>query len=235
MELKENLFIDPRESVISERLKRIKKVILVSGFKGGIGKSLISVLISIALSEKKYKVGLLDLDLTSSTSHIILGAKNLYPKEDMGLKPPVYKNIKFMSFSFFSNSKAFALRGSSISNAIKELLCVTIWDELDYLIVDMPPGFSDTTFEVERLFNNYSVIAIQTPSPLSKEILKRMIVLYNEKNIKTLIIENMSQRKSKKTIRYDKNIDRAIGNYEKLKRTNMYKDILKIIPEVEKL
>lgn len=225
--------IDPRDSVIKDRMIAVKNIWLVSGFKGGIGKSLISVALALGLSEKKHRVGLLDLDLTSSTDHIILGADNLYPKEDMGLIPPEFEGIKFMSFQFFSGSSAFAVRGSSISNAIKELLCVTLWGELDFLIVDMPPGFSDTTFDVQKLFKKFSVIAVSTPSPLSKKILGRMIRLYTDMNVRTVYVENMSREKKKNHIRFDSKIDMAIGDVEKIKKTDFYKDVLKILPDIE--
>lgn len=229
-----NLKVDPRESIIKERLSKIKKICLVSGFKGGIGKSLISVMLSLNLAEKKYRVGLLDIDLTSSTDHLILGCEKLYPKENMGLIPPEIKNIKFMSFSFFSYDLPLALRGNSISDAIKELLCVTIWGDLDFLIVDMPPGFSDTNLEVMRLFKNFSLVAVSTPSPLSKKILERMIKVYKDKKkIEIINIENMTKTSKSNALRYDPEVDNAIGNVNKIKKTLMYKDINKISKIIE--
>jgi len=222
-----NKLIDPREYIILDRLRNIKKIILISGFKGGIGKSAVSVLSALALSKKGYKTGLLDLDVTSSTDDIILGAKNIYPTEDKGLIPPIFEGIVFMSFNFFSMSKPFALRGNSIVDAIKELLCVTIWGELDFLIVDMPPGFSDTVFEVMRIFKRFRVVTLYTSSPLSKEILNKMLPLIKNKDIEIAKIENMSKKLAKGKLRYDSNFDKSIGNVKKLERTLFYQDVIR--------
>ncbi|MCX7648000.1 MAG: P-loop NTPase [Elusimicrobiales bacterium] len=228
-----NLRIDPRETIIKDRMIAVKNIWLVSGFKGGIGKSLISVAAALGLADNGRRVGLLDLDITSSTDHIILGADNLYPKEDMGLLPPEFEKIKFMSFHFFSKSYPLGFRGNSISNAIKELLCVTIWGELDFLIIDMPPGFSDTTMDVIRIFDKFSVIAISTPSPLSKKILENSVKVYKDMRIKILFVENMAQKAKINSIRFDPKIDKALGDVKKIKRTQFYKDVLKIVSKME--
>jgi len=222
-----NKILDPRESVIFDRLKNVGKIILISGFKGGIGKSVVSVMTALSLSRKGYNVALLDLDVTSSTDDIILGAKNLYPTEDKGLIPPVFKGIKFMSFNFFSMSKPFAIRGSSVVDAIKELLCVTIWGKLDFLIVDMPPGFGDTFFEIMRLFKKFRVVSLYTPSPLSKKIVNKMIPLIKDKNIEIVKIENMSKKSGKAKLIYDPELDKSIGNVKKLEKTLLYNDVVK--------
>jgi ATP-binding protein involved in chromosome partitioning len=221
-----NNVFDPREYVISDRLAKIKKIILVSGFKGGVGKSLVSVFAAIAIARKGYKTGLLDLDITSSTDDIILGVKEIYPSEDKGLIPPVFEGIRFMSFSFFSMSKPIALRGNSVVDAIKELLCVTLWGELDFLVVDMPPGFGDTFFEVMRLFKKFRVVCVYTPSPLSKKILNKILPLIKTKGIEVVKIENMSKISGKGRLRYDKNVDAAIGDIKRIRNLLLYKDVV---------
>ncbi|MCX7641955.1 MAG: P-loop NTPase, partial [Elusimicrobiales bacterium] len=123
--------IDPRVSVIDERIKNIGKIILVSGFKGGIGKSLVSCGVALSLVEDMKRTGLLDLDITSSSCHKILGINELYPLEEKGILPVDVYGIKFMSFHFFSNNMPIALRGSSISDAIKEIFCIVQWGYLD--------------------------------------------------------------------------------------------------------
>ncbi|MGC8867960.1 MAG: P-loop NTPase [Elusimicrobiales bacterium] len=234
--------IDPRIALIDDNLKDIRKIYLVSGFKGGIGKSIVATFLSIALSDRGYKVGLLDLDITSFSCHRILGVYDIYPYEENGIIAPVVYGISFMSFQFFSNSlyhneihpnskilqKAVALRGGSISDAIKEILTITRWGRLDYLIVDMPAGFYDVAFDVINLIKRFKVIAVRTPSPLSLEVYNRMIVIYKEKGYEIIEIENMVKDKADMKIRYDSSIDAAIGDIEKIKNTKCYSDIYEI-------
>lgn len=228
--------IDPRMSIINDNLKDIGNIILVSGFKGGVGKSLVSSVLSLALSDKGYKVGLFDLDITSFTCHKILGISDVYPSEENGIIPPMVYGIYFMSFYFFScsdgNENAVALRGDSISNAIKEVLTVTRWGKLDYLIIDMPPGFYDIAFDVMNLIKRFKVIAVKTSSPLSLDVYNRMIKLYRENGYDVFEIENMSKVEGDMKIRFDSFIDDAIGDVEKLKKTTFYSDVMRIVERI---
>lgn len=221
--------IDPRTSIIKDRIKDVKNIFLVSGFKGGVGKSLISAVLSLCCSDEGKDVGLFDLDITSSSCHKILGIDELYPKEDYGLLPVEKYGIKFMSFYFFSKNLPLALRGSSISDAIKELLCVTRWGKLDYLFIDMPPGFYDVAFDVMNLLKNFKVIAVKTPSPLSQDVYDRMIILYKENGYEIIEVENMAEEVGGMKIRFDRYIDGAIGDIEKIKKTQFFNDVKSIL------
>ncbi|TRO43770.1 ATP-binding protein, partial [Candidatus Bathyarchaeota archaeon] len=128
---------DPRTSTISDKLKNINRIIAISSGKGGVGKSLIATTLALALAKKGYKVGLFDLDFTSPTTHIILGAHNQRPKEDKGLIPPTINGLQYMSLTYYTTDQPAPLRGKDTSNALIELLCVTVWNKLDYLIIDM--------------------------------------------------------------------------------------------------
>ncbi len=239
--------IDPRLSLIDENIKDIKNIILVSGFKGGVGKSLVSTLLSLSLSDKGYKVGLFDLDITSFTCHRILGVYDLYPYEENGIVPPQVYGVSFMSFQFFSTSqrnlnhqpnlqsskiRAVAMRGSAISDAVKEILTVTRWGKLDYLIIDMPPGFYDIAFDVMNLIKRFKILVVKTSSPLSREVYTRMITIYKERGYEIIEVENMSREEGDMKIRFDPEIDNAVGNVERIKTTNFYHDILKIAARI---
>ena len=117
--------------------------------------------------KKGYKVGLLDLDLYGPSSHIILGVKKIFPKEEIGLIPPTVSGIKFMSIVYFTQDKPSAFRGVDITNIIIEILAITQWDALDYLIIDMPPGIGDETLDVIRFIKNSEFLVITTPSKVS--------------------------------------------------------------------
>ena len=95
------MILDPRPSVIDERLKKVKRVIAVTGWKGGIGKSVTAAVLALILGKKGHGTGLLDLDFAGASAHVVLGADGLFPKEEKGLEPPLAAGIRFMSVSFF--------------------------------------------------------------------------------------------------------------------------------------
>ena len=142
---------DPRLAVISKRLEDVENIIAVSSGKGGVGKSMIATSLALNLRDRNYKVGLLDLDFTSPSTHFILGIEGLYPEEEYGIIPPDAHGLSYMSITHYSLDKPAPLRGADVSNAIIELLAITRWGELDYLIIDMPPGIGDATLDVIRL------------------------------------------------------------------------------------
>ncbi|HII85661.1 TPA: ATP-binding protein, partial [Candidatus Bathyarchaeota archaeon] len=143
--------VDPRISVIGDRLGGIGRIIAVSSGKGGVGKSFVATTVALALARKGYRVGLFDLDFTSPSTHIILGAGEVEPKEDKGLLPPVVNGLEYMSLIYYSGGQAAPLRGEDTSNALIELLAVTRWGKLDYLVIDMPPGIGDAVLDLIRL------------------------------------------------------------------------------------
>src|SRR3990172_6783164 len=144
---------DPRTSIINQRLARITRLIAVSSGKGGVGKSLIATTLALTLAKKGCKVGLFDLDFTSPSTHTILAAKNAHPTEDKGLIPPNVQGLEYMSLIYYTNDQPAPLRGTDTSNALIELLAVTRWSQLDYLIIDIPPGIGDAVLDLIRLVN----------------------------------------------------------------------------------
>ena len=96
--------------------------------KGGVGKSLVAASLALHLSKKGYQVGLLDLDLYGPSSHIILGVKDVFPKEHKGLIPPQVHGIHFMSIVYFTEDKPSAFRGVDITNIIWSCWRSPSWD-----------------------------------------------------------------------------------------------------------
>ncbi|MFZ1039199.1 MAG: P-loop NTPase, partial [Candidatus Bathyarchaeia archaeon] len=107
--------VDPRVSIIDERMRDIRKVIAVSSGKGGVGKSLIASILGLTLAKKGYKVGLFDLDFTSPSTHIILSIEGVRPKEDKGIIPPKVHGLEYMSIVYYSRDQATPLRGADVS------------------------------------------------------------------------------------------------------------------------
>ena len=227
--------LDPRPSVIGIRLSNIKRIIAVTGWKGGIGKSVTASTLALLLAEKGFRTGLLDLDLAGASAHVVLGAGGLFPKERMGLEPPLVSGVKFMSVSFFSKNKAVPLRGANISDAIIEMLAITQWGGLDFLVIDMPPGINDAALDVIRLVPRAEVLAVTTPSILAHSVLERSIKLYNSLKVPVLgVIENMSaragvsSRKISGRVRYDSCLEKTLGKPGRILKTKFARDLGKI-------
>ena len=159
--------MEPRISVIEKRLHNINRIISVASGKGGVGKSLIAATLALHLSQKGYKVGLLDLDLYGPSAHIILGIHDQFPQEEKGLIPPQIHGIHFMSIVYFTEEKPAPFRGNDISNIIIELLAITQWGTLDFLIIDMPPGIGDETLDVIRYMRPSEFLIVTTPSKVT--------------------------------------------------------------------
>ncbi len=242
--------MEPRISVIKNRLKNIDKIISVSSGKGGVGKSLVASTLALNLSKKNKKVGLLDLDLYGPSSHIILGFDKFnFPEEKNGILPPKIKDIKFMSIVIFTEDKPSAFRGIDITNIIIELLAITQWGKLDYLIIDMPPGIGDETLDVINLVKDSSFLVVTTPSKVSMGSVGKLLQVLKELNLPILgVIENMKIKPGdyiKNTIEnmdirylgsvdFDKNLEEAIGKPDMLLKTIFFKDIENIIKKLEK-
>ena len=236
--------VDPRLSIIDERMRSIRKVIAVSSGKGGVGKSLIASTLALTLAKKGYKAGLFDLDFTSPSTHIILGIEGVQPKEDKGIVPPKVHGLEYMSIVYYSRDQATPLRGADVSNALIELLSITRWGKLDFLVLDMPPGIGDATLDLIRLIKKIEFLIVTTPSQLAFETVKKLESMLEELKIPILgIVENMKMNQSE-TIRaqtrklgltyligipYDPQIEETIGKTNKLLDTRMGKEIEQLV------
>ncbi|WP_407704654.1 Mrp/NBP35 family ATP-binding protein [Thermococcus thermotolerans] len=185
--------VDPRVKGIEGRLEKVKRIIPVVSGKGGVGKSLVSTTLALVLAEKGYKVGLLDLDFHGASDHVILGFEpKEFPEEEYGVIPPTVHGIKFMSIVYYSEDKPTPMRGMEISDALIELLAITRWDELDYLIIDMPPGLGDQFLDVLRFLKRGEFLVVATPSKLSINVVEKLLTLLRERGYRILgIVENL--------------------------------------------
>ena len=227
--------IDPRPSVISERLSGVGRVIAVTGWKGGIGKSVTASALALLLARKGFKTGLFDLDFAGASSHLILGARGLFPKEEKGLEPPLIAGVKYMSVVFFSENKAVPLRGANVSDAIIELLAITQWGELDFLVLDMPPGINDTALDIMRFIPRAEVLAVTTPSVIARDVLDRSLALYRRLKLPVLgVIENMSPSRSPRAgrIRPDPALEKAMGRPAALLKTEFARDLDRCVSSI---
>jgi ATP-binding protein involved in chromosome partitioning len=241
---------DPRIGIVDERTKGISNIVAVSSGKGGVGKSLIASTIALTLTKEGYSVGLFDLDFTSPSTHVILGVNDLQPEEKKGIVPPQVHGFKYMSIVHYSGEYALPLRGADVSNALIELLAVTRWNTLDFLIIDMPPGISDVTLDIVRLIKGIRFLIVTTPSRLAFETVRKLIDLLTELRIPIIgAIENMKMKESSFVrhqvedrgipflgeIPFDTELEEAIGNVNKLSETVFGKKIGEIVAESMKL
>jgi ATP-binding protein involved in chromosome partitioning len=240
--------MEVRTSVIDKRLDKIKRIISVASGKGGVGKSLVATSFALILSKKGYKVGLLDLDVYGPSSHIILGINDFsFPKEEKGIIPHKFSGIKFMSIVYFSQDKPAPLRGIDITNVILELLAVTLWGELDYLIIDMPPGLGDETLDVIHLIKKSEFVVVSTPSKVALGAVNKLLIILKELKLPVLgIVENMKVNdltliqdyaKGKDfnylgSISYDLDLEGSIGFPNKLMNSCFMNDFGKVVEKI---
>jgi len=237
--------MDPRTSVIDKRLGKIKKIIAVASGKGGVGKSLVASTLALILAKKGKKVGLLDLDLYGPSSHIILGLERFkFPEEEKGILPHEIHGVKFMSIVYFTEDKPAPLRGKDITNVIIELLAITRWEDLDYLIVDMPPGIGDEILDIIRYVKKAEFLVVTTSSKVSIGAVSKLLKILKELKLRIIgVIENMKLDHSDYiknnvsdfsikylgSILFDKNLEEGIGSPTILLQSNFSKDLDKII------
>jgi len=239
--------IDPRLEGVRNRLNEIRRIIVVLSGKGGVGKSLIASSLALILSSE-WRVGLLDLDFEAPSAHVILGiGEDVSPKEDKGIIPPEIHGIKFMSMFFFTGRSAAAFRGIALRNAMIELLAITKWGSLDFLVVDMPPGVGEVLMEVINIMRGAKFLLVTTPAKSSIETVRRVVSILKSLNLPILgVVENMKRdgrggETGKLGVRFlgeigfDDEIDERMGDVNMLKESYFFarmKEISKRIVEV---
>jgi len=236
--------MDPRLNIINNRLADVKRIIAVSGGKGGIGKSLTASTLALGLARKGYRVGLFDLDFCGPSDHVILGIEGVCPEEDKGLIPPEIYGIRFMSIIYFSGSSPAPLRGGEVSNAIVEMLAITLWGPLDFLIMDLPPGIGDAVMDVIRLIKRVEFLVITTQSRVALSVVKKELQVLKELGMSIAgIIENMRVREHSAVVEmaesfgvpvlgsvdFDENLESSLGDARKLLKTNFARQLEGII------
>lgn len=172
----------------------VKNVILVGSGKGGVGKSTVAVNLAVSLAEQGFKTGIVDADIYGPSVAKMLGL-NTQPEVKNGqMIPPESHGIKCMSMGFIINEDAPVVwRGPMISKALYQLLRGANWGELDFLVIDMPPGTGDIHLSIAQNFNVKGAVVVTTPQDIALLDVKKCIVMLQKVNIPILgVIENMS-------------------------------------------
>ncbi|XVN43649.1 MAG: P-loop NTPase [Candidatus Rickettsia vulgarisii] len=185
---------DEKSAKAKHLIDGVKKVILVASGKGGVGKSTIAALIAEQLNLEGHKVGIVDADIYGPSIPHIFGIKSAPEIVNNKMIPLVSRNIKIISIGLLIKDHSAAIwRGPVASKTIYQLLSLTNWGELDYLIIDMPPGTGDIHLSILENYQLDGVIIVTTPQKITQIDVVRSIDLYKKLNLPILgIIENMS-------------------------------------------
>jgi len=179
----------------------VKNIIAVVSGKGGVGKSTVASNLALALSEGGAKVGLMDADIYGPSVHIMFGVRGERPMmrevDGKGVIVPLERyGIKLMSIGLLIDERqAVVWRGPMVSSAIKQFVSEVDWGELDYLIIDMPPGTGDIHLTVVQTVPVTGVIVVTTPQTVALADAKKGIAMFGQAQLKVPIIglvENMS-------------------------------------------
>ena len=182
-------------------IKNIKNIIAISSGKGGVGKSTIASNLAVGLGNMGAKTGLIDADIFGPSIPTMFNCENEQPtikksKEKNIIIPIEQYGIKLLSMGLLiPNNKAIVWRGPMASSAMKQLILDVEWGELDYLIVDLPPGTSDIHITLSQSFPVTGTVIISTPQKVSTNDAEKAISMYNQEQTNVPIIgliENMS-------------------------------------------
>ena len=187
--------ISPKTQFKKNKINGVKKIIAVSSGKGGVGKSTVAVNLAIALKNLKYNVGILDADIYGPSIPKMMGISEK-PKSDDGLNLiPIKKfDIQCMSIGFMiSEETPMIWRGPMVASTIKTFVNKVLWDNVDFLIIDMPPGTGDALLTFSQEIDIDGAVIITTPQDIAIIDVKRGIEMFKKTNVKILgIIENMT-------------------------------------------
>lgn len=178
---------------ITERFSTIKAKIGVYSGKGGVGKTTVAVNLAATLAQQGKKVGLLDVDIDCPNVTKVLGITEKPDYIEGQIHPAEKWGVKVVSMAFFQENEEEAIiwRGPMIHNAINQFLQVTQWGELDYLVVDLPPGTSDSPLTVMQTIPMDGFVVVTTPQELANIDAKRCINMIRKLNLNVLgVVEN---------------------------------------------
>ena len=195
--------VSTRRNADEQLLPGVKNIIVVASGKGGVGKSTVAVNLAVGLAKKGAKVGLMDADIHGPSIPIMLGLQNEQPqitKPSGGGKPQMIPSekygIKTLSIGFLSKpEQAIVWRGPMVSSALRQFVSDTQWGELDYMVIDLPPGTGDVHLTLAQTVPITAAIVVTTPQAVAQADVVKAISMFQmpQINVPILgIVENMS-------------------------------------------
>ena len=190
--------LEAEHKIIREKMKNVRYAIVVMSGKGGVGKTTVAINLATAFALNALRVGVLDADIHGPNTPKMLGIKQYVPfVGENGIMPAIGPlNMKVMSMAFLlSNSDTPVIwRGPMKMTAIKQFITDVNWGELDYIIVDLPPGTGDEPLSILQLMPNITgVVIVTTPQDVALLDVRKSITMVKEMHVPILgIVENMS-------------------------------------------
>ncbi len=189
--------MNEQEERIKDRLAGIRNILIVMSGKGGVGKSTLAVNLAVGLAQSGFKTGLMDIDLHGPSTLKMLGLEDKPMNSEAGFLIPLSFNqeLKVISMaSLLENPDAAVIwRGPLKIGAIKQFIADVLWEDLDYLIIDSPPGTGDEPLTVAQLIPRAKSIIVTTPQQVSILDIRKSITFCRQTNMDVVgIIENMS-------------------------------------------
>jgi ATP-binding protein involved in chromosome partitioning len=196
--VKVNVSVAVKARAVSGAMKRlsgIKNIIAVASGKGGVGKSTTAANLALALAAEGARVGMMDADIYGPSQTMMLGtAGQAYANEQNKIDPKVAHGVQVISMGMLTNEDTpMVWRGPMASSAMEQLLTETAWDDVDYLIVDMPPGTGDIQLTLSQRAPVTGAIIVTTPQDIALLDAKKGLVMFEKVKVPILgIVENMA-------------------------------------------
>src|SRR5450432_304778 len=172
----------------------VKNLVAVGSGKGGVGKTTVSVNLAVGLASLGYKVGLLDADVYGPNVPLMMGINKTPMAFGERIQPLEQFGVKIMSMGFLSpGDKPLVWRGPMLHNVIQQFLRNVEWGELDYLVIDLPPGTGDVALSLVQTAPLSGAVVVTTPSDVSLEDARKAVNMFQQVRVPILgMIENMS-------------------------------------------
>ena len=187
--------VRPRATEAADLIPMVKNCIAIASGKGGVGKSTVTVNLAIALAQTGAKVGVLDADVYGPSIPLMMGAVNEKPFTRDGKIVPILRfGIHLMSLGFLMEEGQSVLwRGPMVAGTVKQLLQDVAWGDLDYLLVDLPPGTGDAPMSLAQLVPLTGVVIVTTPHHVAANIAGKSVGLFRRLNAPIMgVVENMA-------------------------------------------
>jgi len=180
----------------SDGFSGARNIIAVASGKGGVGKSTVSVNLAVALARQGYSVGLVDTDIYGPSIPVMFGVENAKPKvaENRRIVPLERYGVKLLSMGFLVDpEKAVVWRGPMVTSAIKQFLSDTEWGELDFLILDLPPGTGDIQLTIVQTVPLNGAVVVSTPQRVALADARKGVAMFEQVHVPVLgLVENMA-------------------------------------------
>ena len=178
-------------------IQKVKNVIAVSSCKGGVGKSTVSVNLACALQQLGLKIGLFDADLYGPSLPTMISPESAHvyadEKDPQKIAPIEFAGLKCMSYGFAAQNKTAIMRGPMASNLVAQLIGQTNWDDLDYLVIDFPPGTGDIQLTLCQELRLKAAVIVTTPQRLAYVDVVKGIEMFDSLKVPTIaVVENMA-------------------------------------------